>query len=174
MLCFMKSLQTHRHWKPEPFWYYSSRAMVGFVICRINPNAAMFTVCVSSILSHVVFSDLDPRWRPPLAGRCCHCTCACFASPDRGRHRVGLQVTQRVRESTYFRRLALCSGKTSRFERHYLFTAMNLQWFYDCVLYSSSLLCTCFQLTDQESIKKCIEECEARIEIGETCVFLLD
>lgn len=28
------------------------------------------------------------------------------------------------------------------------------------------MCCFVFQLTEQESIRKCIEECEARIEIG--------
>lgn len=46
-----------------------------------------------------LYCEGDCRW-PPLAGQCCHCTQGCFASPEPGRHRVALLVTQRLRENT--------------------------------------------------------------------------
>ncbi len=42
------------------------------------------------------------------------------------------------------------------------------QLFYGSLCDWSFLLCAASQLTDQESTKKCIEECEARIEIGKS------
>lgn len=43
---------------------------------------------------------------------------------------------------------------------------MNESSFTTVYIVNSFLLCVSLQLTDQESIKRCIEECEARIELG--------
>lgn len=70
-------------------------------------------------------------------------------------------VTRRLKGNIYLGRPALFSDKTSRYEQLHCDDRK-------VELYSLDDLAPTFssQLTEQESIKKCIEECEARIEIG--------
>lgn len=75
-------------------------------------------------------------------------------------------MTQRPRGNTYFRMPALCSDRTSRYEQQH--TAHRDGKGHEAVCMTNLLLCASSQLTDQESIKRCIEECEARIEIGKS------
>lgn len=74
-------------------------------------------------ISHIVmqvpvtFVPSEYRWRPLLTGRCCRSTCGCSALHEPGKPKVEWQVTRWPREIIYFRRHALCSDKTSRWER---------------------------------------------------------
>lgn len=99
------------------------------IIMSSTLQTKIYLIVIHSLLCHYLFwtapfpvkvtAVYQPWWRPWLVGRCCRCTCGCFASPETGRQWAELRVTRRPRGNTYFRMPALCSDRTSRYEQQH-------------------------------------------------------
>ncbi len=92
-----------------------------------------------------------------LVQMCCLSTGGSCASLAAGQHYLLFHTTPTPRGKTSLRRLEPSSDRTSRCVDELLSVVSCL---------SCSLMSSLLQITDPESIKRCIEECEARIEIG--------